>query len=145
MGTGKDLLARVAGAAHKATYRTTGGKVGGRAMGMPIIELVTTGRRTGKPRATMVAAPVVDGDRIVIVAAYHGDQRHPQWYLNLRDNPVVTATMDGKPRRMRARTVDGAERVQLWSRIVAANDVYAKTQGKTSRQFPVVVLEPAVS
>jgi deazaflavin-dependent oxidoreductase (nitroreductase family) len=130
---------------HKAAYRTTRGKVGGRAMGMPMIELATTGRKTGKARATMLAAPIVDGDRIVIVAAYHGDDRHPQWYLNLTTDPEVTVTLGSEVRRMRARTADGEERAALWSRIVAANDIYGKTQDKTSRQFPVVVLEPAAT
>jgi deazaflavin-dependent oxidoreductase (nitroreductase family) len=51
----------------------------------------------------MLTSPVQDGDAVVLVASYGGDDRHPQWFLNLRDNPEVEITMDGKTRPMRAR------------------------------------------
>jgi deazaflavin-dependent oxidoreductase (nitroreductase family) len=110
---------------------------------MPVVELETIGRHSGKRRTTMVAAPTRDGDAIVVVAAYHGDDRNPAWYLNLRDNPDVHVTERGERRAMRARTATGDEHELLWTKVVSANDIYAKTQAKTSRQFPVVVLDPA--
>jgi hypothetical protein len=44
---------------------------------MPFIDLITTGRRSGKERATMLTVPIVDGDRLVLVASFGGDDRHP--------------------------------------------------------------------
>ncbi len=35
---------------------------------MPVIELTTTGRRSGQPRATMLTSPYQEGSTIVIVA-----------------------------------------------------------------------------
>ena len=44
---------------------------------------------------------------------------------------------------MIAREVSGAERDQWWERAVAAFPPYAEYQTKTTRQIPVVILEPA--
>ena len=32
----------------------------------------------------MLAVPIVDSDRLVLVASFGGDDRHPAWYLNLQ-------------------------------------------------------------
>ena len=36
-------------------------------------------------RSTMLTAPVIDGQRIVLVASKGGDNRGPGWYRNLCD------------------------------------------------------------
>ena len=51
---------------------------------MPLVELVAIGRESGKERSTMLAVPIVDSDRLVLVASFGGDDRHPAWYLNLQ-------------------------------------------------------------
>jgi hypothetical protein len=43
---------------------------------------------------------------------------------------------------MRARTAEGAERDELWQRIMAYKPHYGGYQKKTSRVIPLVVLEP---
>jgi deazaflavin-dependent oxidoreductase (nitroreductase family) len=138
----KDLAFRVGTGAHEAVLRASGGRVLGRVGRMPVLVLATTGRRTGARRTTVLTAPVVDGDRIVLVASFGGDDRHPAWYLNLREHPEVEITMQGSTRRMRARVADDDERAELWPRIVAGYRGYAGYQRRTSRRIPVVVLEP---
>ena len=44
---------------------------------------------------------------------------------------------------MRARDAEGEERERLWAQMVALYPPYAEYQKKTTRQIPVVVLEPA--
>ena len=56
---------------------------------MPVVKLTTTGRKSGKKRDTMLTSPLQDGDKVVLIASYGGDDRHPAWYLNLRDTPDV--------------------------------------------------------
>ena len=51
--------------------------------------------------------------------------------------------MNGTTRKMRARVAEGDERTRLWETLTAAHANYASYQRKTSRQIPVVVLEPA--
>jgi deazaflavin-dependent oxidoreductase (nitroreductase family) len=108
---------------------------------MPFIELFTTGRRSGKERATMLTVPIVDGERLV--ASFGGDDRHPAWYLNLRANPKVRVTMAGSTRTMMACTATEEERAELWPRITSAYGGYARYQERTERRIPVVILEPS--
>src|SRR4051794_12436023 len=85
--TGKDRVAKFFTRLHVRTYQLTGGRFVGRP-GAPSLLLTTTGRRTGQPRTTALFY-LPDGDRQVLVASYAGDDRHPQWYLNLVAHPDV--------------------------------------------------------
>jgi deazaflavin-dependent oxidoreductase (nitroreductase family) len=128
---------------HKAVFRATNGRVANRGFGMPVVILATTGRKSGKRRETMLTSPVQDGDRIVLVASYGGDDRHPTWFLNLRDKPEVELTMGGKTRAMRARVATSNEKAELWPRVVEAYKGYAGYQKRTDRDIPLVIVEPA--
>ena len=86
---------------HRAIVHLSGGQVLGSAFGMPVVELHTVGRKSGLPRSTMLTAPVVDGDRIVLVASKGGDDRDPDWYRNLVAHPEIELTMAGRRRPMR--------------------------------------------
>jgi deazaflavin-dependent oxidoreductase (nitroreductase family) len=91
---------------------------------MPLVELVAIGLRSGKERSTMFAVPIVDSDRLVLVASF-GDDRHPAWHLNLQANPEVRATFAGSTRTMIARTATEEERAELWTRITSVFEGYA--------------------
>jgi len=128
---------------HRGTIRVTGGRLGWRLYGMPAVELTTIGRRSGQPRTSMLTAPLDDGDTYVLVASRGGDPVHPAWFLNLRDHPDVMLRTGRAPARpMRARIADGAERDELWRRILEHKPHYGGYQEKTSRVIPLVVLEP---
>ena len=138
-----DLALKTMNGVHRALLAVSFGRVGRRFGGMPALELTTVGRCSGERRATMLTAPVVDGDTVVIVASRGGDPTDPAWYRNLQAEPAVTVRMIGGPARaMRARTVEGDERSRLWEQIVAAQPRYAGYQSKTDRVIPVVVLDP---
>lgn len=138
----KDLLFRLGTAMHQVLLRATGGRLLGRAGGMPVVLLSTTGRRTGARRTTVLTSPVQDGDCVVLVASYGGDDHHPAWFLNLREHPDVELTMHGRSRAMRARIASHEERAALWRRAVARYQGYERYQQRTARDIPVVVLEP---
>jgi deazaflavin-dependent oxidoreductase (nitroreductase family) len=138
----KDVLARTTTSMHEAIFRLSGGRLLGSYAGMPVLILTTTGRRSGRERSTMITSPVRDGDRLVIVASYGGDDRHPAWFLNLRDNPDVKVTMGGRTRPMRARVATADEKAELWPQVVAAYKGYEGYQARTDRDIPLVVLEP---
>ena len=138
----KDELYKVSTGIHRVVFRATKGRIFGKAFGMPVAELLTTGRRSGKERSTMLAVPIADADRLVLVASFGGDDRHPAWYLNLQANPEVRATIAGSTRAMIARTATEEERVELWPRITSVFEGYARYQERTERTIPVVILEP---
>ena len=91
-----DLSMKTMSQAHRAIVHLSGGQVLGSAFGMPVVELHTTGRASGRPRSTMLTAPVTDGDRVVLVASKGGDDRDPDWYRNLLAHPEIELTMAGE-------------------------------------------------
>lgn len=139
---GRDAIVRFWSSLHEATYRVTGGRALGRVLGMPVVRLTTTGRLSGEPRVTILAAPVVEDDRIVLVASNGGDDREPQWYRNLVAHPAVRADRAGVELAFRARVAQGRERTDLWRLIRNVTPVYEVYQRRTTRELPVVVLEP---
>ena len=127
---------------HQTIVHLTGGSVLGSVFGMPVVELHTVGRRFGQPRSTMLTAPVVDGDTVVLVASKGGDDRDPDWYRNLMAHPDAELTIAGRRRPVRARRASPAEKADLWPRVVAAYQGYASYQRRTERDIPLVVCEP---
>ncbi len=127
---------------HRAILHTSNGRVLNSAFGMPAVELHTVGRKSGLPRSTMLTAPVVDGQRIVLVASKGGDDRDPDWYRNLMAHPDAELTMDGQRRPVRARQASAAEKAELWPRVVAAYRGYAGYQRRTRRDIPLVICDP---
>jgi deazaflavin-dependent oxidoreductase (nitroreductase family) len=139
-----DVLFKTMNAAHRAVLAISGGRAGWRASNMPVLELTTTGRKTGRSHTVMLTSPVQDGATLVVVASRGGDDRPPAWFLNLEANPDVEVSFGGKPKQhMRARIATADERPELWQRITADHKNYAGYQTKTSREIPVVLLEPA--
>jgi len=141
MPNAKDAAARFLTGLHESAFRASGGRVLGRVGGMPVVMLTTTARRTGRPRTTMLTSPVQELERVVLVASYGGDDRHPTWFLNLRDDPDVEVELGRDRRRYRARTATAEERERLWPRVVGMYGGYESYQQKTSREIPLVVLE----
>ncbi len=110
---------------------------------MPInVKLTTTGRKSGEPRRVTLYA-FEDGDSLVIVGSAGGAANDPAWAGNLRAKPDATVRVDGEPRSVRAREVDGDERERLWNVVVAGFPLYASYQRRTKRQIPLFVLEPS--
>lgn len=82
-----------------------------------------------------------EGEAIVLVASYGGDNRHPAWFLNLRDTPTVDVTMRGATRKMNARVASSEERGRLWARDRKVSRV-RRLPAPTDREIPLVILEP---
>ena len=139
-----DLALKTMNTVHRALLWVTGGRIGREVSGMPVLELVTTGRRSGQPRAVMLTSPLRDGDAYVVVASRGGDDEHPAWFLNLRDNPEVQVSVQGQPLvAMHADIADAGERARLWPYVTAKYQNYAAYQKRTEREIPLVLLRPA--
>ncbi len=109
---------------------------------MQMIELHTVGRVSGRPRDTVLAAPLASDDKIVLVASKGGDDRDPDWFRNLVAQPDIEVTFQGRRRPMRARVASPEEREELWPQVVAVYRSYATYQRRTKRIIPVVVCQP---
>jgi deazaflavin-dependent oxidoreductase (nitroreductase family) len=63
-------------------------RVGTAIGGTPVLLLTTSGRRSGEPRPVTLTY-FEDGNRFVVVASNAGENRHPAWWLNLEEHPVM--------------------------------------------------------
>jgi deazaflavin-dependent oxidoreductase (nitroreductase family) len=144
MSAGERLLRTLAGVAwkiHIRLYRLSGGAIGGRIGRAPVLLLTTTGRKTGQ-RRTAPLLYLADGERLVVVASNGGAPRHPAWFLNLEATPQAEVQLRRDHRPVRGRQATAEERKSYWPQLVAIYRSYDSYQRRTSREIPVVVLEP---
>jgi deazaflavin-dependent oxidoreductase (nitroreductase family) len=109
--------------------------------GAPVLLLTTTGRKSGE-RRTIPLIYQQNGDAYLVVASNGGDDAPPGWYLNLRDDPKVTVQVWGDRFPARARVATPEEKPRLWAKMTSVWPAYDSYQRKTSREIPVVILEP---
>lgn len=109
----------------------------------PTILLTHTGAKSGKRRTTPLLY-FTDDDEVVLVASKGGADSHPAWYHNVKANPEVEASSDGRPAPYVAREAVGAERERLWklaTTLYPGYDLYQE-KARPHRTIPVVVLTP---
>ncbi|HEY7400379.1 MAG TPA: nitroreductase family deazaflavin-dependent oxidoreductase [Actinomycetota bacterium] len=127
---------------HIRGYVESGGTKGHRWHGTHTLLLTTRGRKTGKLRRTALIYGR-DGDRYLLVASQGGARRHPSWYLNLVANPEVHIQVGPDEIDARARTATPDEKKRLWPMMAKIWPDYDTYQAKTTRDIPVVILDPA--
>jgi deazaflavin-dependent oxidoreductase (nitroreductase family) len=123
-------------------FRANGGKGSGMFADAPLLVLTTTGARTGLPRVVPLVYST-DNGRLVVIASKGGAPTHPDWFYNLRANPVVTVEVGTETFPARATIPEGAERKRLFDQMAAQMPGFAEYQRNTTRQIPVIVLERA--
>ncbi|MFH8609803.1 nitroreductase/quinone reductase family protein [Streptomyces sp. NPDC018029] len=125
-------------------FRTSGGRVGGRFAGTPLLLLTTTGARSGEPRTNPVGY-ARDGARLLVFASDAGAASHPAWYHNLLANPAVTVEVgDGAGGVDRfpatAEVLRGRERDAQYRAQCERDPAFTAYQEATERTIPVVAL-----
>jgi deazaflavin-dependent oxidoreductase (nitroreductase family) len=137
-----DVVLKTMNTVHRAVLKLTGDRFGASFDGMPSLELTTIGRKSGKPRSVMLTSPLREGEAYVVVASRGGDDIHPAWFLNLRDNPAVEVRVVGQPKlTMHARVATAEERARMWPLLAGKHRNYAGYQQRTDREIPLVLLE----
>ena len=127
---------------HRTVLRASGARVGSSAFGLTFVELHTTGRTSGRERTVLLVAPILENERIVLVASKGGDDRDPEWLKNLLVHPDVDVTVRRERRALRARVATRAEEDELWPRVIAVYSSYASYRRRTTREIPLVICEP---
>ncbi len=123
-------------------FRANEGRVGGNFEGAPLLLLHTTGARTGKERVNPMMYQDL-GDSVAVFASKAGAPSNPDWYRNLVAHPDVTAEIGTTTRSFRARTAEPDERGPIWEKQKADYPGFADYEAGTSREIPVVILDPA--
>lgn len=127
-------------AEHARKYIETNGEEGHIWNGVPTLALTTMGRRSGKPRRTMLIYGR-DADNYLVVASKGGADQHPLWYHNLLEDPMVQVQVGADRFAARARTATQEEKPRLWAIMCEIWPAYQEYQTKTEREIPVVILE----
>ena len=111
-----------------------------RAAARPICQLVTTGRRSGKPRAIEIWF-AARGDLVYMLSG-GGERAH--WVQNLRQDPDVRLRIDGRTFHGRARVVQGEAADPVAREAVAAKYGRAGLEDWLRESLPVEIeLRPA--
>lgn len=96
--------------------------------GIPVVQLVTTGARTGRKRVTPLLG-VPHGDRIAVIGTRFGQPGTPAWYFNLHSNPHAELRFRDRTVAVVAEEIEGPEWQTVWeagNRLYPGYDAYAR-------------------
>jgi deazaflavin-dependent oxidoreductase (nitroreductase family) len=122
-------------------FRANAGLVGGPYEGAQLLLLTSTGARTGNAHTTPLMY-LADAGRYVVFGSKGGAPTNPDWYYNLRANPLATVEVGTETLPVRATVASGGERRRLWDAQSERRPQFADYAARTTREIPVVVLEP---
>lgn len=125
---------------HRLVWDLSGGRLGRRAIGMPVLELVTTGHRSGEGRSILISH-VETPHGPALAGTNAGAPYEPAWIMNLRADPHARTLRNGEWQDVRARFLEGDEYNRVWVEFLEADDGYAEYQEMLDRPIPIVVLE----
>lgn len=138
-----DLQMKAMNTIHRTMLKASGGRVGWNLLSMPVVELTTTGRKSGLPRSVMLTSPWQEDGTYVVVASRGGDDKAPAWLHNVQASGQVEVSVGGAARQpWTARVATAEERARLWPLLTAKHKNYAGYQRKTDREIPLVLLSP---
>jgi deazaflavin-dependent oxidoreductase (nitroreductase family) len=121
-------------------FRANGGRVASFAH-QPLLLLHHRGAKTGAERVNPLAYLEVE-DGWAIFGSKGGAPTDPDWVSNVVANPDVTVEIGTETHRARARRLTGDERTPVWEEQKRRNPGFAEYEQKTSREIPVILLEP---
>lgn len=124
---------------HRLVWDLSRGRIGRRVLGMPVLELVTTGHKTGEERSILISYVETPAGH-AIAGTNAGADHDPAWIRNLRVEPRAKVREAGEWRDVRARFLEGAEAEEAWEQFTDHRG-YGEYRGMTDRAIPLVVLE----
>ncbi|HET9874556.1 MAG TPA: nitroreductase/quinone reductase family protein [Mycobacterium sp.] len=108
-------------------------------IGVPLLLLTTTGRKSGQRRQIPLAY-MREGDRLFLVGSNFGQAHHPAWVLNLLADPHGWVTMGGKEIPVLATQVTGTEHDRIFQKFVDYVSNYDAYRARTDREIRVFAL-----
>ncbi|MBA3780654.1 MAG: nitroreductase family deazaflavin-dependent oxidoreductase [Nocardioides sp.] len=129
----------------KAVGKVTRGRhsAPGLLAGLPVLDITTTGRKSGARRTTHLISIPVD-DNLALLGTNFGQQATPAWVLNLEADPHASVTFRGAMRDVVARPADDDERAAVMANAAGIYGGYLKYLSRISgRAVRVFVLEPS--
>src|ERR1700722_6074340 len=137
------VFVKSAVAVHNFLFRISGGRIGSRFSGAPVLLLTVNGRKSGAPR-TVPLLYITTDKGFALIASFAGAQRHPDGSLNIE--AAVVAEVQVRNRRMGVRTEpvdpDSGRYRKIWDEAAALYPDYNTYQTRTTRKIPIVELIP---
>ncbi|HEY2879619.1 nitroreductase family deazaflavin-dependent oxidoreductase [Nocardioides sp.] len=111
--------------------------------GLPVVDVTTTGRRSGLRRTThLIAVPY--GDTLALLGTNFGQPATPAWVLNLEADPRATLRHRGTTLEAVARPATEEERESVLAGSTEVYGGYLTYQARiTGRRLRIFLLEPA--
>lgn len=111
--------------------------------GLPVLDLVTVGAKSGLPRPTHVIAVPFE-DTLALLGTNFGQPRTPAWVVNLEHHPRATVGYAGATRPVVARPAAADERARITQEaaVVFAGTAAYERRAEGARRVRVFVLEP---
>lgn len=138
-------LARALPPLDRTVLHATDGRVSlpGVLAGVPVLELTTTGRRSGRARTTPLIGVPLDGD-LALVGTRFAQHGTPAWVHNLEADPSAEVSYRGRTVRVLARPATPQEAARIWPLAAAAYPGYAVYRDRiTDREVRLFVLQEA--
>jgi deazaflavin-dependent oxidoreductase (nitroreductase family) len=111
--------------------------------GIPVLDVTTTGRRSGLPRTSHLIAVPYEGT-LALLGTNFGRPSTPAWVLNLEANPRATVVHTGRSREVVARLATEQEQAGVLAASSRVYGGYLKYQQRiTGRRLRVFLLDPA--
>ncbi len=126
---------------HRFFYRSTGGRLGHAFGRTSFLLLSHLGRKSGCTYTTPLLY-VGDDQRFVVTASNAGDDRFPDWWLNLQAKPRVTIQVGNRRVAVCARRASVDEYERLWPLLNESYCWFDNYRQRTHREIPVVVFDP---
>jgi deazaflavin-dependent oxidoreductase (nitroreductase family) len=108
-------------------------------IGVPLLLLTTTGRKTGKRRQIPLLY-MREGDRLFLVASNFGQKHHPAWSSNLLADPNAWVTIGGREISVVATQLTGSERERMFRKFADYASNYDAYEGRAGRDIRVFEL-----
>jgi deazaflavin-dependent oxidoreductase (nitroreductase family) len=130
-----DLVVRLSKGRHSAP---------GLVIGLAVLDLTTTGRKSGQPRTSHLIATPHDGT-LALLGTNFGQERTPAWVLNLEADPRATVSYRGTSREVVARPATETEAEEIFTEAAGIYPGYRRYRERVGgqRRIRVFVLEPA--
>ena len=111
--------------------------------GLPVLDVTTTGRRSGQARTSHLISIPIDG-ALALIGTNFGQPATPSWVLNLEAEPMATVRYRDRTASVTARPASEAEFAHV---LASSGPIYAgyrKYQQRIEdrRKLRIFVLEP---
>ena len=129
-----DLVGRLSRGRHSAPGLLTG---------IAVLDLTTTGRKSGQRRTTHLIATPYAGD-LALLGTNFGQESTPAWALNLEAEPRATVSYRGRDQDVVARPATDAEAEEVFALAATFYVGYRNYRQRVGerRRIRVFVLEP---